>query len=727
MSYIGYKSQPLDFMIYKDGPQGKSIESSTRYYALTIDKPAAPQEKHYPDAEFTENGVAWSKAPKAYTDEDKTAGKQYYESVITIYDNDSYTWSEPVKQTVLDIEFIKSIAITTDQLYAVEAKVNNLRVTDENDNIIFKADGRAIDKTDSGNGPNSDDDRVKIGGFIVTDKYLVNNSKLIGDYGGDSETNSSSVGFSAPKKSEVSNTDLAIWAGYQTGDGSAEKPFGFDASFKVDYSGHLNSKTGEIGNFKFNNATMSDMSPWNLTYAPNGGRVILCEPNPDKAILDSNGTLHQVYEIMAINGYKASLNKVEIDYDSQNRKQLSLTSIARSGTKSVSFDSSTPIRTLSQLPIDKQALLRVTDLDLHAITSDTWSGSETNSSTIINPTGISTPKITAPQLYTKNIYDTSGNQVLGISKTTSESTYDFKVTFTVKNNDTEHATVTFAVLKDNNKVTSATLSQAKISITSVVAHIQKYKSDGTIKDEGEEKQLTQYTDTAGGVSWKYTLKDRFGWWRLANWATITVNYSVNGAADTATYELGKKGNNDTFSKTYTDSAKIIFGGSSHYQVFPAKKPNIGTDSGVSLGKDSYEFLTFHVKDIYCDGTCNGSSIKIKNSIKLIEADNRYTTLFNNLKPVTFKYNNGTSNRTHMGFIAQEVYDALIDAKFTTQDIAAYVAKDNGNGEVIGLRYSEFIALNTNEIQKLKKRVSEQEKVIKILESRLKGLEEKLKE
>lgn len=85
----------------------------------------------------------------------------------------------------------------------------------------------------------------------------------------------------------------------------------------------------------------------------------------------------------------------------------------------------------------------------------------------------------------------------------------------------------------------------------------------------------------------------------------------------------------------------------------------------------------------------------------------YGVIFDNLKPRLYKYNDGTSNRIHVGFVAQEVEAAILAAGLTTQDFAAFVRAEVPNVEtgetetVCLLRYEEFIALNTLEIQKLK--------------------------
>ena len=118
------------------------------------------------------------------------------------------------------------------------------------------------------------------------------------------------------------------------------------------------------------------------------------------------------------------------------------------------------------------------------------------------------------------------------------------------------------------------------------------------------------------------------------------------------------------------------------------------------------------------GPAIDSDVNKKNTIKTIS--DVYSVLFDNLRPVTYKYNNGTSNRLHTGFIAQEVQQALNIANIDSNDFAGLVIFDKDTEkEEWALRYEEFIALNTQQIQKLKTRVSE-------LENELVEIKEKLK-
>lgn len=106
-----------------------------------------------------------------------------------------------------------------------------------------------------------------------------------------------------------------------------------------------------------------------------------------------------------------------------------------------------------------------------------------------------------------------------------------------------------------------------------------------------------------------------------------------------------------------------------------------------------------------------SDARVKNTISY-NLD-QYDKFFLSLKPTRFKYNDGVSGRMHLGFIAQDVEQAMLDAGLTSRELAALVKapvqevmEDGITDFRYGLRYGEFIALNTHMIQKLYHMVSE---------------------
>lgn len=119
---------------------------------------------------------------------------------------------------------------------------------------------------------------------------------------------------------------------------------------------------------------------------------------------------------------------------------------------------------------------------------------------------------------------------------------------------------------------------------------------------------------------------------------------------------------------------------------------------------------------YCNGSViNSSDRNAKNSIA--DIDEKYDTLFDGLRARLYRYNDGTSGRLHSGFVAQEVEEAMQAANVPTSDFAAFCVDGAGTDkERCGLRYEEFVSLNTWQIQKLKAHLQEVENRLAILEN-----------
>lgn len=109
-----------------------------------------------------------------------------------------------------------------------------------------------------------------------------------------------------------------------------------------------------------------------------------------------------------------------------------------------------------------------------------------------------------------------------------------------------------------------------------------------------------------------------------------------------------------------------------------------------------------------------SDVNKKHSIE--DLSDNYNSLFDQLRPIRYKYVDGTSDRYHTGFIAQEVEQSLAVANLESSEFAAFVYDQEENS--CYLRYGEFIALNTWQIQKLKTRVAQLEQEIKELKNEI---------
>lgn len=118
-----------------------------------------------------------------------------------------------------------------------------------------------------------------------------------------------------------------------------------------------------------------------------------------------------------------------------------------------------------------------------------------------------------------------------------------------------------------------------------------------------------------------------------------------------------------------------------------------------------------------NATIQTSDRRKKNSIDYNMG--RYETFFRLLKPTQYKLNNGDSGRYHVGFISQDVEEAMEEAGLTSLDFAGFIkspvhAVEDEKGDYdtstpiidyrYALRYGEFVALNTYMIQQLYERV-----------------------
>lgn len=145
----------------------------------------------------------------------------------------------------------------------------------------------------------------------------------------------------------------------------------------------------------------------------------------------------------------------------------------------------------------------------------------------------------------------------------------------------------------------------------------------------------------------------------------------------------------------------------NYTAFFSSSGNFANRNNGDLGSSTYEW-----------GTAYLSSAPIVSSDKnakhdIMDLSEVYRQIILRARPVQYKYNNGTSNRWHTGFIAQDVEAILTELGLTTSDFAGLIKSPinsvvNKNGEydttseIIGyiysLRYEEFISPAISVIQ-----------------------------
>jgi len=118
-------------------------------------------------------------------------------------------------------------------------------------------------------------------------------------------------------------------------------------------------------------------------------------------------------------------------------------------------------------------------------------------------------------------------------------------------------------------------------------------------------------------------------------------------------------------------------------------------------------------DVYANGTIGTSDRNEKNTITDSDLGLDFVK---RLSPVSYKFNNGKSGRTHYGLIAQDIETVLSDINKPTTDFAGFVKGDtseeqDGSSYGYGLRYHEFIA-------PLIKAIQEQQAIIEDLQKQI---------
>lgn len=140
-----------------------------------------------------------------------------------------------------------------------------------------------------------------------------------------------------------------------------------------------------------------------------------------------------------------------------------------------------------------------------------------------------------------------------------------------------------------------------------------------------------------------------------------------------------------------------------------------TESGVVCGADCVPYSSgryslgaggLYWTDIYAENdVINTSDRNRKKNIQY--GLDRYSALFDRLRPVSYQLAEGRSGRTHLGLIAQDVEDALAELGISTKEFAGFVRSPRADGGYdYALRYGELIALLIREVQELKRRVAQ---------------------
>lgn len=170
-------------------------------------------------------------------------------------------------------------------------------------------------------------------------------------------------------------------------------------------------------------------------------------------------------------------------------------------------------------------------------------------------------------------------------------------------------------------------------------------------------------------------------------------------------------------KNNSEVAQLTIGRDSHFSGF-----NNSNTARVYIDNTNGTYTY----DFYLNGTAviNGvlkvkepieiySDRRLKKNIFNLNNFNNIDKFYDNLIPSIYSFIN--DEKQYFGFIAQDIKNSLKDLNGDFNIIS--IPQDLEN-DFYGLKYEEFIALNTDQIQKLKKRVTEQDEQIKELQHQI---------
>lgn len=153
----------------------------------------------------------------------------------------------------------------------------------------------------------------------------------------------------------------------------------------------------------------------------------------------------------------------------------------------------------------------------------------------------------------------------------------------------------------------------------------------------------------------------------------------------------------------------------------------GYSGNLVLGTANYKWSI-----VYADnGTIQTSDRNLKKNIEALANNDKWEKFFDRLIPTSYMFKKRETDesekvhdRTHIGFIAQDIEDAMSDLGMSGEDFGGFCKDDMGDGKVeYSLRYSEFIALNTMKIQKLQNEVDELKAMVNTLVEEINRLKE----
>ena len=307
-----------------------------------------------------------------------------------------------------------------------------------------------------------------------------------------------------------------------------------------------------------------------------------------------------------------------------------------------------------------------------------------NGTTTIDGACIKTGTIDADRIDADNLYvnaaNITGSLTIGQLPSNVATDSDIPTRTSDLTNDSGYQTRSGVVSIVNGEVTADYITALGLTVNSI-----KLGGDMTV-------YRTVYSNSEGG-SLGYTTSSQDG--------SAGIHMQSGSGEVVATSNGAKLLYGSDYNQIYVASNRcgITTQGTNYYFSSSA----FNADDQPTLGSSSY--LWGQIYSIRA--TINTSDINLKRDIEVIP--DKYITMLDRLDPKRFMYKNPTSDRYHLGFIAQDVKAAMDFAGISDMEFGGWCKDVDAEGnEVQMLRYSEFIAPMLAKIKQLEARIAELE-------------------
>ena len=242
-------------------------------------------------------------------------------------------------------------------------------------------------------------------------------------------------------------------------------------------------------------------------------------------------------------------------------------------------------------------------------------------------------------------------------------------------NSTKVTTIT------NNLISTAELSADQIVTGELSADRIKLHGNMAIYKSDDSDTVVGYIGYSSGLTG-------------TNGVHMGYNYGevmVTGTSAKIAYNLTEK-------QIYVSANHVGISSDGMYYKFTGSA--FYTEDKATLGTSTYKWG----QGYSTASTFNTSDRNEKNSIEDLPV--KYLDLFARLRPVRFKFNDGTSGRFHVGFIAQDVEESMTAAAIDSQEFGGFgkdIHEETGE-DIYMLRYEEFVGILAAKLQEVDKRV-----------------------